>query len=201
MGIRVIRAFGFFSGVLAFLLAFHPTLGNGYPSDTTLKNLADNTDIEKSSAFEYFVKGRNAYLLSTPKGYKDAISWYNKALEVDEKYAPAYAGLGEIYALSGDWKGQSEECGASYDKSLEYSLKATELAPELSHSHRALAMSYYALGRYEEAEREAKKAIEIDPSDAEAYFVLWKATGKDPDSEYIRKALDLNPELLMARND
>ncbi|MEM4407813.1 MAG: tetratricopeptide repeat protein, partial [Candidatus Caldarchaeum sp.] len=168
---------------------------------TTLKNLKNNINIEKSSAYEYFIKGRNAYLLSTPRGYEDAISWYKKALEVDEEYAPAYAGLGEIYTLWVDWKGQSEECWASYNKSLEYSLKATELAPDLSHSRRALAMSYYALGRYEEAEREAKKAIEIDPSDAEAYFVLWKATGKDPDSEYIRKALDLNPELLMARND
>lgn len=198
---QVIRGFGFFGGIIAFLLVFHPALGNGYPSDITLKNLTNNTNIGKSSAYEYFIEGRNAYLLSTPRGYENAIDWYKKALEVDEKYAPAYAGLGEVYAVWGDWKGQSGECGASYDKSLEYSLKAAELAPDLSHSHRALAISYYALGRYEEAEREAKKAIDMNPSDAEAYFVLWKATGNDPDSEYIEKALDLNPNLLMAHND
>lgn len=197
MGIQVL-----FSGTLAFLLLFHPILGNGYHYETVLKgSINSSTGIEKSSAYEYFIKGRNAYLLSTPRGYENAINWYKKALDVDEKYAPAYAGLGETYALWGDWKGQSEECGAFYDKSLEYSLKARELAPDSSYSHRALAMSYYALGRYVEAEREARRAIEMNPSDAEAYFVLWKATGKDPNSEYIEKALDLNPNLLMAHND
>lgn len=200
MGIQIGIRLGF-GGILAFLLVFLLKLENGYSSDLIVKNLAINT--EELSAYEYFIKGRNSYLLSTPRGYEDAINWYKKALEVDEKYAPAYAGLGETYSLWEGWKEQKgeKECGVFYDKSLEYGLKAVELAPNLSHSHRALATIYYALGRYEEAEREAKEAVNINPNDAETYFILWKAMGKDPDSEYIKRALDLNPNLLMAHND
>jgi superkiller protein 3 len=200
MLIHRIRRFGFFVGILAFLLLFQPILGNGYSSNITPKNFTNDSDIEKSSAYEYFIKGRNAYLLSTPMGYENAINWYKKALEVDEKYAPAYAGLGETYSF---WIGSEEqggECGASYD-SLEYSLKAVQLAPNSYHSHRALATSYYSLGMNEEAKSEAMRALEMNPSDAEAYFILWKSTSKDPESEYIRKALDLNPDLPLVHND
>lgn len=190
-----------FSGILAFLLMFLLKVENGYSSDLTVKNLAINS--EELSAYDYFIKGRDAYLFPTPRGYEDAINWFKKAIEVDNKYAPAYAGLGETYSILGGWMQQNEEreCDVFYNKSLGYALKALELAPNLSHSHRALATIYYALGRNGEAEKEAKEAINLNPNDAEAYFILWKATGKDPDSEYIKRALDLNPNLLMAHND
>ncbi len=200
MWIERIGRFGFFGGIITFLLLLHPILGNGYSANSTLKNLTNDTNIGKTSAYEYFMKGRKAYLLSTPKGYESAINWYKKALEVDEKYAPAYAGLGETYSF---WTGSEEqggECGASYD-SLEYSLKAVQLAPNSYHSHRALATSYYALGMNDEAKSEAMRALEMNPSDAEAYFILWKSTSKDPESEYIIKALDLNPDLPLVHND
>jgi len=192
--IQIIRNL-IFGCILAFILVIHPIPGKGYSSD--------KTTFEKSTAYECFMQGRNAYLLSTPKGYDLSINWYNKALEIDSKYAPAYAGLGESYAFRGGSKGQNgdKDYEVFYNRSLDYSLKAVELAPNLSHSHRALATSYYALGRFEEAEREALQAINIDPNDAEAYFIAWKAAGEDPGSEYIKKSLDLNPNLLMAHND
>jgi superkiller protein 3 len=200
MGIQRGRRLGFY-GLLAFLLIFLLKVENGYSSNLAIKNLAINS--EELSAYEYFIKGREAYLVSTPKGYEDAINWFKKAIEVDNKYAPAYAGLGETYSILGGWKEEHGEKGYEvyYNKSLEHGLKALELAPDLNHSHRALATIYYTLGRYEESEREAKEAINLNPNDAEAYFVLWKATGKDSDSEYIKRALDLNPNLYVAHND
>lgn len=202
MRIQIIRNL-IFGGITAFIFVFHPIPGNAYSSDKTLNHSTDNIAVEKSTAYECFINGRNAYLLSTPKGYDLSINWYNKALDADDKYAPAYAGLGEAYAFWGGSKGQNgdNDFEVLYNQSLDYSLKAVELAPNLSHSHRALATSYYALGRFEESEREALQAINIDPNDAEAYFIAWKAEGEDPDSEYIKKSLDLNPNLLMAHND
>jgi superkiller protein 3 len=194
MRVKIVRNL-IFGGILAFIVGFYPISGN---ASTT-----DKTTFERSTAYEYFINGRKAYLLSTPEGYEASVNWYKKALNADDKYAPAYAGLGESYAFWGGSKGQNgdNDYEVLYNQSLDYSLKAVELAPNLSQSHRALATSYYALGRFEEAEREALQAINIEPDDAEAYFIAWKAAGEDPDSEYIRKALDINPNLLMAHND
>lgn len=201
MRIQIIRSL-IFGGLLAFILVSHPSLGKAYSSDKAINSSTENTT-GKSTAYQYFIRGRNAYLLSTPKGYEVSIDWYKKAINADDKYAPAYAGLGESYAFLGGSIGQNgnRDYEILYNQSLDYSLKAAELAPNLSQSHRALATSYYALGRFEEAEREALQAINIDPNDAEAYFIAWKAEGENPDSEYIKQALDINPNLLMAHND
>lgn len=201
MRIQIIRSL-IFGGIAAFIFVFHPIPGNAYSSDKILNNSTDNT-AEKSTAYEYFTKGRDAYLLSTPAGYEASIEWFKKALEIDSKYAPAYAGIGEAYAFWGGSKGQNgdRDYEVLYNQSLDYSLKAVELASNLGHPHRALATSYYALGRFNEAKRETIEAINLDPNDAEAYFIAWKAEGEDTNSEFIGKALALNPNLLMAHND
>jgi len=35
---------------------------------------------------------------------KEAIDYFNQAIEIDPNYAAAYAGLTDAYALAGDWK-------------------------------------------------------------------------------------------------
>jgi len=154
-------------------------------------------------AKEHYAKGRKAYLLFTPKGLEEALDEYEKAIELDRNYVPAYSGRGETYSFLGLWKEQNEnkKDKSLYDKSLEYSKKAVELAPDSGDSHRALASSYRALGKFEDAKKEAERAIELNPNDSEAYYILWTVTGADVDSKYIKKALEINPNLSVAYND
>src|SRR5713101_6562683 len=63
-----------------------------------------NTQTKNSSAAEYYQKGRKSYFLFTPKGFQDATIYYNKAIEADPNFAPAYAGLGEVYSFIGYYK-------------------------------------------------------------------------------------------------
>ena len=65
---------------------------------------------QEITAYEAYVLGRNAFLLFTPYGYNRAIMWYQKAVEVDTKYALAHAGLASAYTYWGferSWAGQS----------------------------------------------------------------------------------------------
>ncbi|MEM2099866.1 MAG: tetratricopeptide repeat protein [Thermoproteota archaeon] len=151
------------------------------------------------NAEKYYIKGREAYLQFTPEGFEEAIKNYNKALEKDASYPFAYSGLGEAYSLLGRWKETNgDEYKEYYDKSLHYSLRSLELAPKSGDSHRALALIYFNLMRFDEAEEEAKRAIELNPNDAEAYCILWVVAGKGAEDEYIRKSIELNPNLIMA---
>jgi tetratricopeptide (TPR) repeat protein len=154
-------------------------------------------------ASNFYTKGRESYLLFNPKGAEEAIHLYEKAIDIDDNYAPAYAGLGEAYSFLGLWNQQSfiEKDNKLLEKSLSYSQKALELNQNSSVSRRALAASYRGLGKFEDAREEAQKAIKLNPNDAEAYYILWTVAGAEPDSKYIKKALELNPNLSIAYND
>ena len=55
-------------------------------------------------AYEAYLKGRYFWNKRTAEGFKKAIDYFNKAIDQDPTYAPAYAGLADSYALSGDWE-------------------------------------------------------------------------------------------------
>lgn len=153
------------------------------------------------TAYDHYLKGRKAYLLSTRTGYEEAVRWYNKAIEVDPRYALAYAGLAEAWDLWGWAKEQNgEPYQAEYEQAYQAARRALELNPNLAEAHRAFGMASDVLGK-PGREVEARKALELNPNDAETWYELWVATGndKDPDHEYIRKALELNSDLAAAR--
>ncbi|MER3447342.1 MAG: hypothetical protein C4291_11085 [Candidatus Dadabacteria bacterium] len=178
-----------------FLLIFISSEGVVNPKEKS----KSSTQTKNSSAVEYYQKGRKSYLLFTPKGFLDAINYYNKAIEADPNFAPAYSGLGEIYSFIGYYKMEvKEDYEDSYNRSYENMLKALKLDPKSIDTQRALALSYLHLRRIDEAEAAARRALELDPNDAESYYVLWATSGRDPESPYIKKALELDPKLVVA---
>lgn len=159
----------------------------------------DRAETKAGKEVEYYEKGRSAYLLFTPKGFKDAIEYYKKAIEVNPNFAPAYAGLGEVYSYMGYYKLEvREDYEEDYNNSYKNMVKALKLGADTKECQRALALTYLHLRRLKEAEATARRVIEQYPNDAESYYILWAATGRDPDSPLIRKALELDPKLVVA---
>src|SRR5579862_2809756 len=76
------------------------------------------------NAYDFYLKGRNAYLISTVESWQEAVDLYQKAIGVDPNYALAYAGLGETYSSWG-WQREtnSQDAKDMYDKSLTNSQK------------------------------------------------------------------------------
>jgi tetratricopeptide (TPR) repeat protein len=187
--------------VFTFLFLLTLVFGVEQPAHSKKKKPKENNAprANNSLAVENYQKGREAYLVFTPKGFQDAIEYYSRAIQADPRFAPAYAGLGEVYSFMGYYKLEArEDYEEYYNNSYKNMIKALELDGNGKECQRALALSYLHLRRLKEAETAAKRVLEQDPNDAESYYIIWAATGQDPESPYIKKALELNPNLVVA---
>ncbi len=186
--------------VVIFLLVSALGLGSSANSkEKSNKKEEDKNQAKDSKEMEYYNKGRAAYLLFTPKGFQESIDNYNKAITVNPQFAPAYAGLGEVYSFIGHYKFEErEEYEADFNTSYKNTIKGLKLDENAKECQRALALSYLHLRRFKEAEAAARRVIIQDPNDAESYYIIWASTGRESENLNIKKALELNPKLVMA---
>lgn len=160
---------------------------------------AQNPDQAKS----WYTKGRMAYLRFMVDDYKTAVSHYEKSIEADSNYAPAYAGQAEALTLLALEKEQS---GLSAETDFTRALKMAQIAinkkPDQNLGYRALAQVYLNMDpkKYGEKAHDAlQRSIELDSTDAESYFLMWLLTENDkPDSPFLRVALRLDPNSFQA---
>ncbi len=156
-------------------------------------SFAQNTDKAKKN----YEEGREAYLKFTARDYQEAVTSYQKAVDHDSNYAPAYAGLAEAYALWGYEAEKNHESGRSYfERALENGKKAVQKNSKLAAAHRALAQALRATDSKEAGQTvydELHAALSLDSLDAETYYLLWLHTENDStESPLIRISLQLN---------
>lgn len=158
-----------------------------------------NIESFAQSAAEDYKKGREAFLRFTPSSFQDAINFYKKAIQADPNYAPAYAGLGELYSFQGYYRYEvKEDYEKYYIDSYENMKKALKINPNLEPVQLALAYTYLHLSDEKSAIRTAQGILSKNPNNAEALFIQWAAQGGNPSNPEIRKALELNPDLVPA---
>jgi Tfp pilus assembly protein PilF len=92
------------------------------------------------TAVEYFHLGQD-YLKA--RQYSEAIGAFEKSLDLEPSYIPAYSELGFAYRLSGD-----------YEKARQVYLDALELAPDNPGVHLRLGEVYQLLDNHQAAEEE-----------------------------------------------
>ncbi len=162
-----------------------------------IKDITQNT--QNVSAYEYYIKGRKEHLKYSLKAYGDAISLYDKALELDPNYALALGAKGEAEAYSGYQKETNgEEYKYLYESAEKHVQKALTVSPNIASIHTNMATTYQNLLRFDDAVVEASKAVGLNPNDAEAWYRLWSAKGAGADAEEIKKALTISPYLPIA---
>lgn len=143
-------------------------------------------------SYEYFLKGRQSFhQLALP----EAVRLFKKAIEADADYAQAYAGLADAHSWLYEWEGQRQ---ADLDRAEEYSSMALALAPNTAESHVSRAF-VLALGKkYDEAEQEFNKAIELNANSFDAYYLFGRSTFARGDieksAELFRKASEVRQE-------
>jgi tetratricopeptide (TPR) repeat protein len=147
---------------------------------------------ENSEAHEAYLKGQS----EMSKGsYPQAIQYFEKAIEQDPNYAPAYAALAYTYRSAGTGSMPPREV---MPKAEEMALKALELDNTLGRAHAVLGdVRRRYTWDWAGAEKEFKLAMELDPSSYEApygYSYLMSALGRHDEAiALIRRAQQVDP--------
>ena len=116
-------------------------------------------------AYQLYLKGRYHANQTTAAELEKAIDYFQQAIAKDPSYAPAYAGLADAYtALGGGWIYLPPT--ESFPKAKVAARKALELDNTLAEAHAALGYAAFFDWDWPIAEREFKRAIELNPNSA-----------------------------------
>lgn len=148
-----------------------------------------------AEAYDYYLKGRDYHRRGGQDNLNFAIEMFNRALELDPRYAQANAGLAESYA---------QIYVMYYDRDRRWLKKAETMAktalmidPNLPEAHRALGRIMMEYGRNEEAIQEFETAIRQKPDFHDAYRTLaWIYQGMhkyDDSIAWGMKSLNMKP--------
>ena len=147
-------------------------------------------------AYENYLKGRYWWNKQTEEGFRKGIEYFERAIANDPAYALAHAGLADCYISLANFGLVSANEG--YSKGREWAQKALKLDDTLIEAHVSLAS---VKTDYEwdwvEGEKEALRAIELNPNDAAARAahaeLLWTTGRFDESIQESKRALELNP--------
>ena len=132
------------------------------------RELLSKRDTENAKAYQAYLKGRYYWNSFTEEGLAKAIMSFMEAIAEDPDYAQAYAGVADYYNGLGVWGVLPPK--DSFPAAKEAAIKALELDDTLAEAHTSLAFVKMAYDwDWAGAEREFKRAIELNPSYATAH--------------------------------
>jgi TolB-like protein/DNA-binding winged helix-turn-helix (wHTH) protein/Tfp pilus assembly protein PilF len=165
-----------------------------------------NVKAVNPEAYESYLKGRYFWNKRTADGLKAALAYFNQAIEEDPKYAQAYSGLADTYALLGDWQYAVMTPKEALPKAKAAAIKSLELDSGQGEAHNSLAFVLDGFDwNLEAGGKEFQRAVELSPSYATAHhWYAWHLSLLGRYDEAIvemRKAEDLDPLSLIINAD
>jgi eukaryotic-like serine/threonine-protein kinase len=124
---------------------------------------------QDTAAYQLYLQGRYQWNKRTLDGLQQGIDFFNQAIDKDPRYALAYAGLADAYALLADFNVLPTR--EVTPKLQSAAAKALELDNTLAEAHTSLAWASFHVWDWAGAEREFKRALELNPGYSTAH--LW----------------------------
>ncbi|HWC17314.1 MAG TPA: tetratricopeptide repeat protein, partial [Terriglobales bacterium] len=146
--------------------------------------------------YSAYLKGRHLLLDNkTNATIAVALQYFQRAIDVDPNFALGYTGLADAYAEQAD---ADLDPTKAFALSKEAALHALRINPDLAEAHVSLANELlYHEWKWEEAEREYKRALELKPTYEEAhhsYSHYLSLTGRPQEAlEETQKLLQMDP--------
>jgi adenylate cyclase len=146
-------------------------------------------------AYNLYLKGRFFFNKYTEPGLRRGLDFFQQALMQDPAFARAYAGIADCWAdLGDDWVAPDD----AYPRAKAAATRALEYDPDLGDAMTSLGkvLCWYEWD-FAAAARELERAVSINPSLAEAHYVLGTtlpAIGRlDEAIGEMRQAITLDP--------
>jgi serine/threonine protein kinase/tetratricopeptide (TPR) repeat protein len=136
-----------------------------------------------AEAYQLYLKGKFYTNKLTKDGLAKGIDYFNQAIAIEPNYGLAYNGLAYNYINQDGWFMSGGEAGPKARQAAE---KALAIDPKDADAHVALAIeAQWYEWNWKLAESEFKRAIELNPNDAEAhgyYSWLLAPMGRGPEA-------------------
>ena len=155
-------------------------------------------------AYNEYLQGMRSLAQRSKPGFEDALKSFGRAVQLDPKYARAYAQLAVTYNLMGQYNWMRQEEAGSQAKAA--ASQALSLDDSLSEGHAALGFSaWFYDWDSPQAEKEYLRAIALDPNNVDAhhwYSQLLMTSGRTDESErQMHAALALDPKALILQTN
>jgi serine/threonine protein kinase/Flp pilus assembly protein TadD len=157
---------------------------------------------ESVAAYGLYLRGRHAWNKRTNEGVAEAIDFFQQAIAADPRYALAYTGLSDAYALHVDYR--SVPVHEGFAKAREYAERALAIDETVAEAHTSLGWVLFIYEwKWAAAAREFERAIELDHRYATAhqwYAALLSARGEMQEALIeAHTAQELDPTSVSAR--
>ncbi len=138
----------------------------------------------RPEALEAYLRGRYFWNQRNKAALGQAIAQFQQAIALDSSYAPAYAGLADVYVISDAYSGAHP--GETFPRAREAARRALALDGGLAEAHTALARVRLHYDRdLPGAAAEFRRAIECNPGYATAhhgYSIYLRDVGRFEDA-------------------
>ena len=161
----------------------------------TEQQALQKTPTSDVQAYDYYLRGRKLFYLAGRKNWESARVMFSRAIEIDPRYARAYAGVADASAVLYSFADSSEK---NLEQARGASAKALELAPDLAEAHASRGNALSLSKSYAEAEQEFETAMRLDPKLYEVpYFyarTCWVQGKFEKAARLFELAAELRPE-------
>src|SRR5262249_58304088 len=160
---------------------------------------------QNSEAYDLYLRGRYFWNQRTGESLKKSIEFFQRALDKDPNYALAWVGLADAYSVIPGYPVDMTPLEA-YPKALLAAERALQLDDSLSEAHSSMGSVLATHCEWGAAEREFKRAIELEPRNAIAHyfygFPVLAQTGRlDEAIAEVKKSLDVDPLALIVNTN
>ena len=163
---------------------------------STTATAIDDAPTTNAEAFKLYTQGRTLWLTRSESGMKQSIKLYERAIELDDQFALAHAGIADAYSMLCEYGHLNFEEG--FPKARQYVLDAISLNSELAEAYIALGWIQFAYDwKLKASEQSYRKAIKLNPKIAQAYqwlgINLTSQLRYDEAYDSLRLGLELDP--------
>lgn len=163
------------------------------------RNQIERLPTENLEAYDYYIRAEHEGLTySDVNTYRRALSYYQRAIDLDPGFADAHAGIARVAVDV--WRNDYNFLwSAAVARKIAYDAagQALKLDPNNARAHTVLALLQFVDGRQEEARESANRAVEAQPNSAEASgnlaLILAHTGNHDQAVAEIERALRLDP--------